>query len=479
MAQQTGQCAEIGAGATDWNSMKRGWARIGGGRGYFAAVCVAAAMVLSACGGGGSSSATDNAAGSASGASSANGASSSGSTGSSSSSGSGASSSGSGNGNASAGGANGPVEGNSMALAVGKGVAGDGANQPEVSVQICAPGTNVCQTIDHVLIDTGSTGVRIASAALSPQLLAALPQETVSGSALGSCEQFLDGYTWGSMRVADVTLGPKSASSQPLQIFGDTSIGYVPNDCSDNGTLTSENTPAEFGENGVIGVSAALQDCGTACVQQALSSSYYACAGGTCQSTTVPLAQQAQNLAAGFAQDNNGVVLSLPAIGATGAASVSGTLYFGVATQTNNAMTGATVLQTDPNTFNNVVTYEGALYPDSFIDSGSNFFFLNDVTIPRCSSSNDFYCPSGTLYRTVSMASATGAALSESFSIANAQTLFNSYPSDVAFNNIAGTGYTGAIDFGLPFFFGRSIAVLNEGQTALGQAGPFTAIGPL
>ncbi len=366
-----------------------------------------------------------------------------------------------------------------MALVVGNGVAGNGANQPEVSVQICAPGTNVCQTIDHVLIDTGSTGVRIASAALSPQLLSALPQETVSGSALGSCEQFLDGYTWGSMRVADVTLGPKSASSQPLQIFGDTSIGNVPNDCSDNGTLTSDNTPAEFGENGVIGVSAALQDCGTACAQQAISPAYYACAGGTCQSTAVPLAQQAQNLVSSFAQDNNGVVLSLPAIGTTGATSVSGTLYFGVATQTNNAMTGATVLQTDPNTFNNVVTYEGALYPDSFIDSGSNFFFLNDATIPRCSSSNDFYCPSGTLSRTVSMASVTGVPLGESFSIANAQTLFNSYPNDVAFNNIAGTGYTGAIDFGLPFFFGRAIAVLNEGQTALGQAGPFTAIGSL
>ena len=77
------------------------------------------------------------------------------------------------------------------------------------------------------------------------------------------------------------------------------------------------------------------------------------------------------------------------------------------------------------------------------------------------------------------MTTATGGALGESFSIANALTLFTDYPTDVAFNNVAGTGYSGAIDFGLPFFFGRSIAVLNEGQSALGQAGPCAAIGAL
>lgn len=366
-----------------------------------------------------------------------------------------------------------------MPLAIGKGVAGGGANLPEVSVQICAPGTSVCQTVDHVLVDTGSTGLRIASAALTPQLLAALPQETVSGAALGSCEQFLDGYTWGSMRVADVTLGPKSATSQPLQIFGDTSIGNVPSDCSDGGTLTSENSPADFGENGVIGVSPALQDCGTACAVQVLSAWYYACTAGNCQNTIVQQSQQAQNVVAGFAQDNNGVVIGLPAIGATGATTATGTLYFGVATQTNNAMTGATVLQSNPSTFNILATYNGVIYPDSFIDSGSNFYYLNDATIALCPSANDFYCPLGTLTRSVALATATGGSLATSISIANALTLFNSYPNDVAFSNVAGTGFTGAVDLGLPFFYGRSIAVLNEGQYALGQPGPFTAIGSL
>jgi hypothetical protein len=369
-----------------------------------------------------------------------------------------------------------------MPLTIGTGVGTGGANLPEVSVQICVPGTTVCQTIDHVLIDTGSTGVRIASGALNQQMLAALPNETVSGAALGDCEQFLDGYTWGSMRRADITLGPKFASSQPLQIFGDTSIGAAPAACSDNGTLTPENTPSAFGESGVIGVSSALQDCGASCAQTVQSPWYYACNGSTCQSTLVPVAQQNQNLVAQFAQDNNGVVINLPQVGATGSTSTAGTLYFGVATQADNAMTGATVLQTDPTNFNIVATYQGSVFPDSFIDSGSNYFYLNDASIAQCPASSiarGFYCPLTTLNRTAALTSVTGAALSESFSIANALSLFTGYPNDVAFSNVAATGYTGAVDFGLPFFFGRSIAVLNEGQSALGQAGPFTAIGAL
>jgi hypothetical protein len=482
IAQQTSQRAAVEEGALNHCTPKSFWARIL--KRHTAAACVAAAIVLSACGGGGSSgSASGNAATpatSASAPSASNGPAPA--TGASSASPGNGASTPTGTSNPSAGGTTTTVEANSMALAISTGVDGGSANLPEVSVTICAPGTAVCQTVDHVLIDTGSTGVRIASAALSPQLLAALPQETVNGAALGACEQFLDGYTWGSMRVADVTLGPKSAASQPLQIFGDTSVGNVPADCSDNSTLAAENTPAAFGDNGVIGVSSALQDCGQPCAQQVLSAAYYACAGGICQNAAVPVAKQAQNVVAGFAQDNNGVVINLPAIGATGAASAAGTLYFGVATQANNAMTGATVLQTNPTTFNIVATYDGSTFPDSFLDSGSNFYFLNDASIALCPSTSvgyNYYCPASTLYRTAALTSATGGALSENFSIANAQTLFTDYPGDVAYDNIAGPGYVGTIDFGLPFFFGRSIAVLNEGQSALGQAGPFTAIGSL
>src|SRR6266446_6343742 len=31
------------------------------------------------------------------------------------------------------------------------------------TVEICVPGTSTCQSIDHVLVDTGSSGLRIVS----------------------------------------------------------------------------------------------------------------------------------------------------------------------------------------------------------------------------------------------------------------------------------------------------------------------------
>ena len=34
-------------------------------------------------------------------------------------------------------------------------------NKPCVSVTVCTPGTSTCQTIDDILLDTGSFGLRI------------------------------------------------------------------------------------------------------------------------------------------------------------------------------------------------------------------------------------------------------------------------------------------------------------------------------
>jgi hypothetical protein len=422
-------------------SKSKGWDRLRNG--LAGALCAAALAALAACGGGGGGG---------------------------SSSGSGGNSGG------------GSTSANSMAVQIEQGT-GAGGNILQASVTICAPGTSNCQTIDHVLVDTGSTGVRLAASALNASLLSALPQEVVSGNALDACQQFLDGYTWGTMRTADVTLGPKSAGSVPVQIFGDSAAGSAPSTCSDSGTLTSENTPATFGTNGVIGLSGFLQDCGSACAFSAISATYYTCtASGTCQSVSVPTAQQATNVASLFAQDNNGVVIALPSISNNGQATASGTLYFGVGTQTNNAMSGATVLQTNSSSLSVTATYKGSQYADSFIDSGSNFLFLTDSSIPQCTGVYaGFYCPTSTLALTAGFATVSGGTLNENISIANAQSLFSANTSFLAFNDIAATGgssgvSSGAIDFGIPFFYDRQIGVVVENATALGQTGPFNAI---
>ncbi|MGB9364088.1 MAG: DUF3443 family protein, partial [Candidatus Sulfotelmatobacter sp.] len=44
------------------------------------------------------------------------------------------------------------------------------ANGAFANVTVCVPGTSTCQTIDGVLVDTGSSGLRIISSALSLSL---------------------------------------------------------------------------------------------------------------------------------------------------------------------------------------------------------------------------------------------------------------------------------------------------------------------
>ena len=95
---------------------------------------------------------------------------------------------------------------NVLPLVVDAGPPGTGnVNIPYVSVTVCVPGSAVCQTIDHVLVDTGSTGLRLFASALDPALF--LPAQTdASGNPLADCAVFASGYSWGAVRRANVRL---------------------------------------------------------------------------------------------------------------------------------------------------------------------------------------------------------------------------------------------------------------------------------
>ncbi|VEB44000.1 Protein of uncharacterised function (DUF3443) [Chromobacterium violaceum] len=89
---------------------------------------------------------------------------------------------------------------NSVTMTVDSGPSGvQGAfNLPYVSVTVCAPGSaSNCQTVDHVLVDTGSTGLRILASALNASLLAGLGSQQVNSRQVVECMQFADGITWG------------------------------------------------------------------------------------------------------------------------------------------------------------------------------------------------------------------------------------------------------------------------------------------
>ena len=92
-------------------------------------------------------------------------------------------------------------------------------NVPFVSVTLCRPGTSTCQTIDHLLVDTGSYGLRIiAPGVLDPAL--ALPAITGgAGNPAGECAQFFSEFLWGSVHRADVKIAGKTAPSLPNSLL--------------------------------------------------------------------------------------------------------------------------------------------------------------------------------------------------------------------------------------------------------------------
>jgi hypothetical protein len=191
-----------------------------------------------------------------------------------------------------------------------------------ISVTLCIPGTTTCQTIDHVSVDTGSSGLRILASELPSGFTLPQPNAT-TGSPLGECFTFDDGFTWGSVRSADVKIAGEIAAKIPLQLI-DPNYATVPSDCSSTGS--PENTLADFGAKGIIGINQIIPDCGSYCADTTVQpGGYYSCTGTTCADVAVAISAQVSNPIAFFASDSNGAVLEFPAIPATGAKTLAST----------------------------------------------------------------------------------------------------------------------------------------------------------
>ncbi len=357
-------------------------------------------------------------------------------------------------------------------------VDGGPANAPDLaftSITICAPGSSGnCQTIDHVQVDTGSSGLRIMASVLSPAL--SLPQQTAAnGAPLAECVQFVDGYSWGSVRVADVRIAGEAANAVPMQIIGDPVFPTIPPSCSNSGP--AENTVLEFGANGLLGVGLFLQDCGGGCAQRAIPGTYYTCASNDCQPAAVPLTQQLQNPVALFASDNNGVVITLPSVPATGAATAAGSLIFGIGTQSNNGLSGAALLAVDPNTGNITTTFNGHAYTNSYIDAGTSVIAFGNNLYPVCvGPGRSLYCPPEIQNLSATLQGFAKNTSAVNFSVANADQLFGANPAFNAFDDLAApTGDAMTFAWGLPFFYGRNVYTAIEGRVTPGGNGPYFA----
>ena len=345
------------------------------------------------------------------------------------------------------------VDGGPPSIAIGN------INLPFVSVTVCLPGTPTCQLVDHVLLDTGSTGLRIIAAALPAAFN--LPQAAdTSGAPLWECLQFADGYSWGSVRRADVQIANGTASDQPIQLIGDPTNTTVPADCSANSTLVPENTVNSFGANGVLGLNVFQYDCGANCADPAniIAAAYYGCpTSSSCLNSAASLSAQVQNPVYNFASDNNGVAIVMSAIGAAGQVTATGSLILGINTQSNNMLGNAAVLTVDPVLGYFTTTYNGLALPDSFIDSGSNALFFNDSALTACATQTGFYCPPQQQTLQASNQHAGGPISTVSFKVDNLETLSTNNSTFNALPNIGGSNpLTLSFDWGLPFFYGRT-----------------------
>jgi len=208
---------------------------------------------------------------------------------------------------------------------------------------------------------------------------------------------------------------------------------------------------------------------------------------GTYYFQYVPLTYQAWNPVAAFSStDTNGVSLQLPNIPATGQATATGLLTFGVGTEANNALNGATVYELDTSGNFASATLNGIIYTSTnsggaFIDSGSDALYVSDETTlgtTDCLVSTydiGLYCPSSPLTLSLGLSGSNGTSTTVSLPIGNALNLFSANTSFAAFNNLGGDSGTSPatdyFDLGLPFFFNRTVFVGIENTSTTAPNG--------
>lgn len=340
-------------------------------------------------------------------------------------------------------------------------------NEPCVSVTICSPGSTNCQTIDDILLDTGSYGLRIFNQAVTVPLT----QVTSGSGLLAECVQFGDGSSmWGPVQMANVILGNEPAVQIPIHVV-DQGFG-TPSTLCTSPNSRPDTSPFEANYNGILGVGPFAQDSGQ----------YFSCSGaasGSPCTATTPNAKVINPVAAlPVGGDNNGVIVQLPSVPADGAGSASGSLILGIGTQTNNTVpSGVTAYGVDQ--VAEFTTIFNSTQYASFIDTGSNGLFFpspSATQLPSCPTPNTvWFCPPAANGFSAS-ATNTGASGSPSgivnFLIGNADNLFNT--SNLVFGELGGKAVN-IFDWGLPFFFGRSVFVGIDGTSSSLGTGPYWA----
>jgi hypothetical protein len=357
-----------------------------------------------------------------------------------------------------------------------------------ISVLVCSPTNGACQTIPDILVDTGSFGLRLLASQVTVPLT---PLTDTNGNTLYDCVQFVDNsFLWGAVAPANFVVGAELAASTSVQLIANPSFS-IPSGCSG----TNEDTQTLLGANGILGVGPEPFDCGLACDPSAGGSPptvYYLCSsGGSCNTTFVSCGticqdanpnQQVTNPVFNFPVDNNGTILTLQSVNDV-APTASGTLTFGIDTEANNAIPSTATLFTLDSSDNFTTNFNSQALTASFIDSGSNgLFFPQTNNLPNiCPDNSSWYCPPTTTAFIATNVDPNNGTTSNTvnFSVDDFDTVTQANPSAAAFSNLAGpmpcTASPCSFDWGLPFFYGRSVFTAIDGTTVGTTPGPFWA----
>ncbi|TXI93677.1 MAG: DUF3443 family protein [Neisseriales bacterium] len=339
-------------------------------------------------------------------------------------------------------------------------------NRPFVTVTLCVPGTTTCQTIDHVLLDTGSDGLRVPASVLKNAAM--YPQLTLDNQPLYTCANYAAGYDFGSMNLTDVVWGGETAKSVPFQIIDDSQpqVG-IPASCDATGSYFDF---IAAGQNAIIGVRNSVYDADT----------NYTCVNGTCTPVTnLPESMLIGTPVIRMPVDNNGVLLQFPNVPANGATSFTGTLTFGINTQSNNTVTSnVNLLYTRDSLFN--ASYNNTNYQGTF-DSGTPFIIFSDNTLPVCTGEFEgFYCPSSPMQINAVFTSYDGRnQVNSSYPLANPTIYWGNAIAGNTLLPYAGAPCAGCESFadsiflwGLPYFYGKTIYSIFPGAMINNESAP-------
>ena len=318
-----------------------------------------------------------------------------------------------------------------------------GFNRMVVSVTLCAPGTSRCATIDDIMVDTGSTGLRIEASAL-PLELGLPPFLGPDGVPLAECLRFIHDAAWGPLVRANVRLGGLTAADIPIQIIAD-NPPQQPEGCPPSQVYPTS--------NGTLGVGPHLFDCPGNCVQIAAAPTVFKMERGLWipnQGGVAP-AFRMPNPISRLPVHDNGVVIDLPAARHGAEIELRGTLTFGVGTAANNQLGDARVTRLDRRGYFTTL-YGGLAYPESYLDSGTMTLIVDDEGIPRCARLPWAFCLDPSHEFAATMIDGFGGTVSTSFVVSDYQAIGDHHYGAAGGAAIAAAVGTKSFVWGAPYF---------------------------